>query len=214
MLIVTVIFLPLSYYMNKNIYHHPALRFLVGVVTVMFAPIAFVIMLFQHATHYFGLLPLMEEPKTGNDKEAGFIMPLFYKIVTAVLHPFVAFHDDPTDSTGFKKTFEHLLAKNGEKTVDEGLEKAAAEAGAEIDKTKWRAKMAELQPKFQTYLGISDVAAPALLSEPEPKSVDAAAPSSASVAKAPAPSSASATNAPEPPSPTKVPETTPASSTP
>lgn len=159
MLVVTVIFMPVAWVMNKNIHHHPMLRLLIGFATVFIAPIAFIIVLFQGATQYFGLMPLMKDPSAGASKEGGIIMPMFWKLVAIILHPFVAFNDDPTDNSGFIKSFDYLIAKTGEKTVDEGLTARAAVAGAVTDKDQWRTQMQALTGPFQEYWDIT--AAPA-----------------------------------------------------
>ncbi len=149
MFVSTMIFLPVSHVMNRNIYHHPVLRAILGAVTFVLCPIMFFVTLFMGKTHYFGLLPLTKM-SGGEDNEGGYIMPLLYKILAIILHPFIEFNERDDDKVGYEKAIESLLAKPGAPVVNEELLTAAAAAGAKDTKAGWEEAMLGLVPLFAT----------------------------------------------------------------
>ena len=149
LLISTMIFLPVSYVMNRFIYHRSVLRLLMGCFTVLVAPIAFFIIILRNTPiHYFGLMPLMDTASKSTEGDAGFVLPLFYSVLTAVFHPFVEFHGED-NSVGFKKSIEHLMAAEGEPTVNEALMEEVVAAGRQTDEAAWKSAMTALMPKFE-----------------------------------------------------------------
>lgn len=155
-LVTTIIFLPVSYVMNRFIYHHPVLRLLLGFFTLTVAPIAFFIILFNPAINYFGLMPLFNTTPSKSQEEGGFVLPLFYKCLTVVLHPFVEFNDAPNDAIGYKKTIEHLFAAKGEPVVNEELMAKITAAGTNTNKAQWESAMTALIPELE---GVVNMAA-------------------------------------------------------
>lgn len=149
MLVSTMIFLPVSHIMNRNIYHHPVLRAILGVLALLLFPIMFVCTLFMGKTHYFGLLPLTKM-NGGEDNEGGYIMPMLYKILAILLHPFIEFNETDDDKVGYEKAIDSLLAKPGSPVVNEELLTAAAVAGAADTQAAWGSAMAELVPRYAT----------------------------------------------------------------
>ena len=149
LLISTMIFLPVSYAMNRFIYHRSVLRLLMGCFTVLVAPIAFIIIILHNTpVHYFGLMPLMDTASKSTDGDAGFLLPLFYSVLTAVFHPFVEFHGED-NSVGFNKSIEHLMAAEGAPAVNEALMEEVVAAGRQTDEAAWKSAMTALMPKFE-----------------------------------------------------------------
>jgi hypothetical protein len=147
MFISTMIFLPVSHIMNRNIYHHPVLRGLLGVLTFLVSPIMFFVTLFMRKTHYFGLLPLTKMDG-GEYTEGGVILPMLYKIVTVITHPFIEFNGTDEDKVGYDKAIAPLLAAPGAPVVNEELFEAAAAAGAADTQVVWRQKMDGIMTTF------------------------------------------------------------------
>lgn len=141
MLIVTIIVFPISFVMNRYIYHNWAMRLLLGFLTVFF-PIGSFFVAFalgwNRPAHYFGLFPLVsasENPPT----PTGWFAFLFVA-VRALLHPLSMF----SDPTAYEKSVAHLLAGEGVATVNEEHTRAAIDAGAEMDLAKWQSQLASL----------------------------------------------------------------------
>jgi hypothetical protein len=152
LLIVTAIFIPVSYVMNRFIYHHSVMRLLLGFVAFVLFPFFFIGMIIAafaglRPTHYFGLLPFGIQTSSSADPVGFFAF--FFKILAIVVHPFLGFLNTGEDVEGYRTTLEPLMATAGSPVVDETLFKAARDAGTIEDDAKWNVTMEGLKPQFQ-----------------------------------------------------------------
>ena len=169
MLSITIILIPVSYAMNKFIYHGPFMRFCLGIIALMLPVISFVaigILLLtgqMNRVHYFGMIPMV---KTGDPIEPTGYFAFIMKIFVIVFHPFCMFYGGG-DVEGFKDTIKQCLVSEEAETremtlngvtfeatkgaVCEQFFEAARKAGAENDKALWQAQMNAMQAS-----GISD----------------------------------------------------------
>lgn len=148
-----LIFLPASYVMNRFIYHHWALRFLMGLVIGMlpvvslFAVGCMRIFAWGPAT-FFGLMPLVHADSM---ELPGGYLTFLYRIFYALIEPFASYvHTEPN---AYKAAILPLLvsedspSSNGvfQQAVPEAFFKDARKAGAIADKAEWTAFMTKLE---------------------------------------------------------------------
>jgi hypothetical protein len=104
-LIITVVFLPASYIMNRFIYRGTAMRIFLGILAGLSSIVGFVILFILRffvygntfKTHYFGLLPVT------TNESSDFILK-------TIIDPFVFNFKDDADTAGYARTVENLLA--------------------------------------------------------------------------------------------------------
>ena len=111
LLFVTILFVPVSYMMNRYIYHHWTMRLMIGLLCVVLFPFAFIYMFFASfagldKAYYFGMFPLIEQENADGQNERGDTFAFLFKIFTVMIHPFVVFFD-PTE---YKAAISPLLA--------------------------------------------------------------------------------------------------------
>jgi hypothetical protein len=103
--IITVVFLPASYIMNRFIYRGTAMRIFLGILAGLSSIVGFVILFILRffvygntfKTHYFGLLPVT------TNESSDFILK-------TIIDPFVFNFKDDADTVGYARTVENLLA--------------------------------------------------------------------------------------------------------
>jgi hypothetical protein len=162
LLIATMIFIPVSYVMNRFIYHHWIMRLLLGFAALVLFPFFFVGMIIMafaglRPTYYFGLIPSYLQASTPGEP-VGFFA-IFFKVLAMIVHPFVGFMNTEEDVTGYKASVEPLLAPEGTPVVKEALFKAAAVAGALTEEIPWNDETNRLKPLFQEMFAARDPAA-------------------------------------------------------
>jgi hypothetical protein len=148
-----LIFLPASYVMNRYIYHHWALRFLMGLVVGCLPVISLIavacmrIFAWGPAT-FFGLMPLYDAE---NMELPGGYLTFLYRIFYALMEPFASYAS--TNPTAYKEAIQPLLvsedspSNNGvfQQAVPESFFQDARKAGTIADKTEWTAFMKRLE---------------------------------------------------------------------
>ena len=150
MLIVTIIGFPISFVMNRYIYHNWVMRLLMGFLTMCFPFISFFIAFYMgwdRKACYFGLFPLIEAPKSPPIQTGWFAF--LFMAFRALLHPLSMFFDDEK----YNKSLSHLLVAEGDTNfLNEVLVSKALEAGAEKDIELWESKLklANSPPSEQT----------------------------------------------------------------
>ena len=152
LLLVTMVLLPVSYVMNRFIYHHWIMRLSLGFVAFVLFPLFFIGMIIMafaglRPAYYFGLLPLAVQ-RTSPSDPVGFFA-IFFKILAVIVHPFFGFMNTEEDDAGYKASVEPLMAAAGSPVVNEGLFNAARDAGTIEDDVKWNVVMDRLTPQFQ-----------------------------------------------------------------
>ena len=141
MLTITLLLLPVSYVMNRFVYHHWAMRGLLAGLTVLGLPIAVIAMFFLRPTHYFGLLPLW---RTGSVAGAEGWWASLWRFIDLLKHPFLEQMEAPDDQAGWDAAVEGLLvtpgAAKGQKTVPEELWSAARALALIQGQGAWQAE--------------------------------------------------------------------------
>jgi len=162
MLGLTVVFLPVSYVMNRFVYHVPSMRFLIALLTGAFSIFSFIAIMIMFLTgswgkvHYFGLMPFVN---AFSGVPEGYFAS-FFRLINAVLHPFMLFFDAEGDEAGYKNTVREAIRLiepeegvvppefEGEPVfkdaVSEAFFKEARGAGAIDDRAAWAAKVESL----------------------------------------------------------------------
>ncbi len=122
MVAITAVLLPVSYVMNRYVYHHWAMRLLLAGLTVVALPIAWVALFFARSTHYFGLLPLWRSGEAAGAEPEGWFAG-FWRFINILKHPFLEQMTAPDDQAGWDATVEGLLVTDLKKqrTVPEAL---------------------------------------------------------------------------------------------
>jgi len=146
MLTITLILLPVSYVMNRYIYHHWAMRGLLAGLTVLGLPIAWGALFFLRSTHYFGLLPLWRE--TGATAAEGWWASL-WRFIDLLKHPFLEKMGAPDDAAGWAAAVEGLLVseeglRKGQQVVPEAQWKAARALAMIPGQAEWQAARDQL----------------------------------------------------------------------
>jgi len=143
-LLVTMILIPVSYVMNRFIYHHSIMRLLLGFVAFVLFPFVFIGMIIMAFTglrpaHYFGLIPASLQ--TSVPVEPVGFFAFFFKVMTIITHPFLGFMNLEEDVAGYKASIEPLMAPANSPVVNEALFKAAGAAGIIDNDAEWNATM-------------------------------------------------------------------------
>jgi hypothetical protein len=160
---ITITLIPVSYVMNKFIYHGVFMRTILGLITGALSIFAFLIISILLLTgslsrvHYFGLIPMI---KVGDPVEPTGYFAFFMKILTVVIHPLCMFYGGG-DIEGYKETISQCLVSDESPTLDTTLNgnpitvtkgavceeffEAARKAGAEKDNTIWHSKLDALR---------------------------------------------------------------------
>jgi hypothetical protein len=152
LLLVTMILIPVSYVMNRFIYHHWIMRVALGFVAFVLFPFFFIGMIIMafaglRPAYYFGLIPSYLQTTTPGEPEGFFA--IFFKILSIIPHPFLGFMNTEEDIAGYKASVEPLMAAAGSPVVNEELFNAARDAGTIEDDVKWNVVMDRLTPQFQ-----------------------------------------------------------------
>jgi hypothetical protein len=121
--IITVVTLPMSYIMNRFIYHNWIMRGIVGGLSLYVSPLVFLLMVVMRfigkwdKIRYFGLLPLFADVAVPG-QETGWIMSILMKFWGALRAPFVMHMGLDEDKAGFAAAIEAGLdlLPNPEKT--------------------------------------------------------------------------------------------------
>ena len=117
LLFSTITFIPMSYVMNKFIYHAPAMRVILAIFAGAFSLMSLIVIIVKRLggmekVHYFGLLPVWM--KTQDLEPTGWSAFLF-KIFAVFTHPFMMFFLDG-DIEPFKKMLEPMLVPKDTKS--------------------------------------------------------------------------------------------------
>lgn len=152
LLLVTMILLPVSYMMNRFIYHHWIMRLTLGFVALVLFPFFFIGMIIMtfaglRPAHYFGLIPTYLQASIPGEP-VGFFAS-FFKILSILYHPFLGFMNSEEDVAGYKASVAPLLAPMGAPVVNEALFKEAAAAGIIENDAEWAVTMERLKAPFQ-----------------------------------------------------------------
>lgn len=142
MLTITLILLPVSYVMNRYIYHHWAMRGLLAVLAGVLLPITWIAMFFRPSTHYFGLLPLW---RSGGAGVVEGWWAWLWRSIDLLKHPFVEQMGAPDDAEGWTATLGGLLVsegelKKGQKVVPEALWEATRALAVIPGQGEWQAE--------------------------------------------------------------------------
>ena len=108
-LTITSICLPMSFAMNRFIYHPPTMRLVLGIFTGIGSILSFAILLIMRITkyidkpiQYYGMFPFVGTA----EKPTNFLLYIFY----AMFHPFQTEITGSTeDMNGYKDSIRHLL---------------------------------------------------------------------------------------------------------
>jgi hypothetical protein len=154
MIVSSLILIPVSYVMNKFIYHGAVMRFVMGLLAglgslLIIPPIIFLIFSsrFKKA-HYFGLIPL--RAATAEPEEASWVNFMFV-IFRAFAHPFQWVADD----AGYRDSIGAILAPEGDTTVvSEELFEAARIAGGIRNRNDWTAAMGDIRRDYGPALNL------------------------------------------------------------
>jgi hypothetical protein len=109
--IITVVTLPMSYVMNRFIYHNWIMRGIVGGLSLYVSPLIFLLMLVMRIIgkwdkiRYFGLLPIFADVAESG-QESGWIMSILMKYWGALRAPFVMHMGLDEDKAGFAAAIE------------------------------------------------------------------------------------------------------------
>ena len=128
--IITVVTLPMSYIMNRFIYHNWIMRGIVGGLSLYVSPFIFLLMLVMRIVgkwdkiRYFGLLPLFADVAEPG-QESGWIMSILMKLWGALRAPFITHMTSDEDKAGFvaaiEAGFELLPKPTPEKLYEVGI---------------------------------------------------------------------------------------------
>jgi hypothetical protein len=122
-------FLPASYVMNRYIYHKPAMRLFMGILTALAGLGALVILLLLRlyngksmTLHYFGMLPVLPEVEDVPLNSVFDLLDpviLFKKITLLFMEPLTFYYEgDKKDQDGYAATITNLL-----ETFNTGVQK-------------------------------------------------------------------------------------------
>ena len=114
MVAITAVLLPISYVMNRYVYHHWAMRLLLAGLTVVALPIAWVALFFARGTHYFGLLPMWRSGEAAGSEPEGWFAG-FWRFINILKHPFLQNMSAPDDQAGWEAAIEGLLVTDPKK---------------------------------------------------------------------------------------------------
>jgi len=109
--IITVVTLPMSYVMNRFIYHNWIMRGIVGGLSLYVSPLIFLLMVVMRIVgkwdkiRYFGLLPIFADIAESG-QESGWIMSILMKYWSALRAPFVMHMSSEEDKSGFVAAIE------------------------------------------------------------------------------------------------------------
>lgn len=109
--IITVVTLPMSYVMNRFIYHNWIMRGIVGGLSLYVAPLILLLMLVMRFVgkwdkiRYFGLLPMFADVAEPG-QESGWIMSILMKFWATLRAPFLTHMSSDEDKTGFIAAIE------------------------------------------------------------------------------------------------------------
>jgi len=157
LLIAVILLMPLSYVMNKFIYHSVPMRLVLGFITFILPVLAFIAMIVIRVRegspiHYFGLIPVSTAGAFTLDNP---YFSFIDKIVNTLLHPLLWSKQDPIDADGYTKAIGSLLAKPGEPVVSTEImqlfKESRALAGVS-DINVWKTKMDALVKTYGTIL--------------------------------------------------------------
>ncbi len=147
---MTAIGLPISYAMNRMIYHTGGMRLVAGILSVFLLPVFIVLMLIGVVTNWFGMETLRQIPYFGMfplklitdvtpDEPEGW-WALVIKAINVIMHPFNFYYD----ASAYRDVIKSLFAAEGQPTVDEKLFEGARRIAAISDVDEWRAAYEEL----------------------------------------------------------------------
>jgi len=163
MLVITVVMIPVSYAMNKFVYHGPVMRLMLGVLAAIFSVVGFIVISGMFISgqlkpvHYFGLAPLIKISESPIEP-TGYLAFLF-KILSVFVHPISMFYTEPGDVTGFEHNIRQVMVSDavtedfpwGDGTVkvtkgavSEAFSLAVNDAAAIAEPAEWSTKMATL----------------------------------------------------------------------
>lgn len=109
--IITMVTLPMSYVMNRFIYHNWIMRGIVGGLSLYVAPLIFLLMLVMRFVgkwdkiRYFGLLPMFADVAEPG-QESGWIMSILMKFWATLRAPFLTHMSSDEDKAGFIAAIE------------------------------------------------------------------------------------------------------------
>jgi len=146
-LATTVVLLPISWFMNRYIYHGIVMRGITGVIAVMLFPIVLIWMfIFAPRIRYFTALPIVFFEDTNTSMSAGWFYSI-WKIVVAVFDPIMYTATDEQ----LAESASHLLlpasqkAIPGNNVVPENLFMAAQQLASVRDRDSWQAGFEKLR---------------------------------------------------------------------
>jgi hypothetical protein len=148
LLIVSMVLIPVSYVMNRFIYHHSIMRIALGFVAFVLFPFFFVGMIIMYFTglrpaHYFGLIPVYLQMTESVEPTGTFAF--LFKILSVIPHPFLGSVDTADGVAAYQASMNPLLAAEGIPRLDEGLERRWTAAGDIPDDARWNETMRELK---------------------------------------------------------------------
>lgn len=138
---ITILVLPVSWVMNRFVYHNGVMRVLLALATSAFSFVSFVIVLAsclydkENKVHYFGLLPTRI---TGGVTEPTGYTAFITRVWNAVIHPFIIMAEggtlsDPEDQHALTEAMKRFMVKTDTeggydpKALTDGEASAAAE---------------------------------------------------------------------------------------
>lgn len=156
---MTAVGLPISYAMNRMIYHTGGMRLVAGILSVFLLPVFIVLMLVGVVTQwfgfetlrqipYFGMFPLKLVDEAPAEPEGWWAIVL--KAISVIMHPFNFYYD----AADYEETIGSLFAGEGEPRVDEELFKKARDLAAIKDVNEWTRAYERLSSSM-TRAGIS-----------------------------------------------------------
>ena len=151
MSIVSILFLPVSYAMNKLIYHSTPMRIVFGLMTFMLPILSFIIMCVSRVrqgapTPYFGLLPTIDGTFDVGEGYFAFV----FKLLNIVIHPLL----NTPDPAAYTSVVESFFAPPGTPVVSEDLFKDARALGAMKEGSVWETRAKECESLAKSTFGL------------------------------------------------------------
>ena len=133
---MTLVFIPISFMMNRYIYHGVGMRIAIGIFSGIFCVPIFVVLLIMRwwwpRIHYFGLMPLQAVGEAKGVEVEGWILPFImsiFKLFRAPLTLHFETDGENNDMSAYKSAIEvgmHLLPENRKTLVVPGVGPAGA----------------------------------------------------------------------------------------
>jgi hypothetical protein len=137
---LTIITLPSAYLMNRIIYHHWFMRFLIGLAIVPISFVAVIALLFMRVSgfwdrvHYFGLFPVISA--MASDTGDSWLSSVFW-LFNAIIYPFTWFGTSGEITQALQASMD-LKTPGAPGTINEDVFEEARKIAGVSDPAEWR----------------------------------------------------------------------------